>query len=271
MKKKRLIFIFCCFAFAAAFICGCSNGNIFSWSHDSGNGDYASLMSDGNTAMKDKNYKKAENYYHSAMNKKPDDKEAIYGYCSAVFADAVAPVFTDIVNTVISGSSQEELFEKLSPSKLQALEDALEKIVDKNNDLLSKVVDDDTVSYEDGMVDKNLNAAVSYLLYGVLQVINNPDTEVQEALEFYGDFEMNLDSIPRYDDPSVAPSVSNAVAELIGYVEKAYRCIERVSSDYGVSTSFIDDFRQNNANVIYALKSKGYPFSADIETDYRYR
>ncbi|MDR1194950.1 MAG: hypothetical protein LBL00_00560 [Endomicrobium sp.] len=265
MKKKRLIFIFCCFAFAVAFICGCSNGNIFSWAHDSGKGDYASLMSDGNAAMKDKNYKKAENYYQSAMNKKPDDKEAIYGYSSAVFADAVGPVFTDIVNTVISGSSAEELFDNLDYSKLKALEDALEKIVGKNNDLLSKIVDDDAVSYEDGMVDKNLNAAVSYLLYGVLQVINNPDADVQEALNFYGNFKMELDTIPRYDDPTIAPSVRNAIEELISYVEKAYRCIERVSSDYGVSTSFIDDVRTNNAYVIRALQLKRYHFSSDID------
>ncbi|MDR2426264.1 MAG: hypothetical protein LBD46_03675 [Endomicrobium sp.] len=256
MKKKKLIFIFCWFVFASVFLYGCGNGNIFSWAHNSGSGDYASLMSDGDAAMKDKNYKDAEKYYYGAMNKKPDDKEAIYGYCSAVFADAVNPIFTDIVNTIINEESGGKLFENLDRNKLTNLEDALEKVVGKNNDLLSKVVDDGDISYKEGMVDKNLNAAVSYLLYGVLQIINSPDPDIKNAIIFDNNFE--IDSIPDYNDQSASPAVRNAISELIAYVEKAYKCVERISSDYGIDTSLIEDVRKNNMNIREGLINKGY-------------
>src|SRR3989339_1366640 len=86
MRRKVLVVFF---PLIALLFAGCGKTNIFSWAHQSG-GDTSTtaLQSDALTALQDKDYAKALDYFLKILEQDPNNSEAIYGYSAAKLADA---------------------------------------------------------------------------------------------------------------------------------------------------------------------------------------
>ena len=120
--KKMLAIILCC-----TLLAGCGNGNVFSWAHNPGSGDFASLKSDGDAAMKNNDYSKAAEYYKAALEKNPNDADTALGYATAKFFEAVGSQYGDIINMFLNPGTgaADTLLGFLDDGTLQKLIDAL--------------------------------------------------------------------------------------------------------------------------------------------------
>ncbi|MDR1942498.1 MAG: hypothetical protein LBQ47_09255 [Endomicrobium sp.] len=134
MRKPQLFFVLCCFIFLAAFACGCGSGNIFSWAHNSGSGNYEDLMSDADSSMSKKDFAKAAQYYEKALDKQPYSNDAMKGYASALFNDAISDKIGDIINSVLQAdsASAESVFDIFQDRNVaEKLHEATDKMIDK--------------------------------------------------------------------------------------------------------------------------------------------
>ncbi|MBK8870018.1 MAG: hypothetical protein KBD85_04235 [Elusimicrobia bacterium] len=68
---------------AVILMTGCKNNNLFGGLHDEGSGDAESLVVDGNAALADKNYAKANDYFEKALAQDSRNAEALYGQAAA--------------------------------------------------------------------------------------------------------------------------------------------------------------------------------------------
>jgi len=86
---------------------GCGKGNLFSWAHNAGSGtSNASLTSDANTALQNKDYSKALSYYTKLLENNPNNSEAIYGYAVAKLGEQGLDI-ASLINNLINQSSNQ--------------------------------------------------------------------------------------------------------------------------------------------------------------------
>ncbi|MCL2144986.1 MAG: hypothetical protein FWH43_05815 [Endomicrobia bacterium] len=221
MNKSIFAAVVLCFCFLLA---SCSNGNLFSWAHKSGSGDYASLMSDGDAAMKSKDFSKAAKYYKQAIGKKPNDTDAIYGYSSAVIADVLGGKVADIY-AAASGNDGEDIQKIIDLLKNdQNIQNALEEIMQP--DMLPSILDEP----EEGLVDRNINAAIAYLLYGIMLVINDPSIrDIRDNFIVNSDYSVNIDIT--LDPISYALIVASLKGNLVPQIEEAIKCLDKITGN----------------------------------------
>jgi tetratricopeptide (TPR) repeat protein len=94
---------------------GCGKNNIFSWAHSAGsNSDSQALSSDAYSALQNKDFAKALEYYSKILESDPNNSEAIYGYSAAKLADSGIDIASLIANFVRQSNSAP--YNHLAPS-----------------------------------------------------------------------------------------------------------------------------------------------------------
>lgn len=90
--------LICCLLLGVS---GCGKSNIFSWAHSSGSDSSAvALSSDAYTALQNKDYAKALEYYQKMLESDPANSEAIYGAAAAELASAGLDIGSLVANLV---------------------------------------------------------------------------------------------------------------------------------------------------------------------------
>lgn len=241
MKKSLCYFIFA----GLLIFAGCGNSNMFSWAHDEGSGDYESLMIDAEAAMKDKSYAKAARYYAKAINKKPGDPSAIYGYSSAAVADATKSAYHEIINAVISdsGYSSVGLLSFLNIKETEKLQRALEDILRPN--MLPSIL-----NTAENKVDINLNASISYLLLAAVSIMNDPAIDLND-LNINADFSITVENAV-----SAAQAVKDAVnGYILPNLAKSQAALANISSEGGSVSS---ELKEEIDGLVQDINTKGY-------------
>lgn len=217
--KKMLAIILCC-----TLLAGCGNGNVFSWAHNPGSGDFASLKSDGDAAMKNNDFSKAAEYYKAALGKNPNDAETALAYATARLFEVINSQYGDIVNTFLSGggTSSDELLGFLTGDTIQKLADALYDSMG-------------TAGSEDGYLanaanqpgastDILINAAVTNILLGVAEFLTSV-APYQEYITLNSDFTVSFPlGVPT--DPDIIAALIAAIEKLIARIETALRWLQ---------------------------------------------
>jgi hypothetical protein len=88
---------------------GCGkNNNLFSFTHSAGSSsDAKALLSDAETALRDKDYDKAKEYFNKLLAADPDNAQAIYGEAAAELAAAGIDIATLVANLVKNNSGSD--------------------------------------------------------------------------------------------------------------------------------------------------------------------
>lgn len=94
-----------CF-FLVASISGCGKNNIFSWAHKPGSvATTESLASDGYTALSNKDYVKAMEYFAKILQAEPNNSEAIYYYSVASLANSGIDIASLVSNMITESAA----------------------------------------------------------------------------------------------------------------------------------------------------------------------
>lgn len=249
---------------------GCGKENIFSWAHKAGGSSSTeALTADGYTALRNKDYSKAIEYYSKILETDPANAEAIYGYSAATLADAGLDVSSLVANLVKQQSGAPE---RLAPSVAYAARGFAsssnllpQTIIDnlpKIKSAVKKVMDDGKLprivkGKADGKLDPdnpdvNLNLAFCLVLRAALNV--------QES----GTITLNSDySI-------TASNADLAVANDAGKdIVSAYHRILVVANKLKLgSDASINKINADVKAMFNDLKSKISGITVDIDHDY---
>jgi len=241
MKIKKNTRLYAAFFVSLLFIfSGCQNSNIFSWAHDEGTGDFASLKSDADTALANGNYAKAKDYYQKALAKNPKDTDTVMGYCSATFALAAHGMLPTFFNAVVNASGSQNALMSISAADRQKLLTVLGEIL--QSDKLPAIV---TVQGE-GSTDRNLNAAIAYLLYGILNVLNDP--VILQYIEISSNFDIsNIGGVSL--DSAQMQQILNKFNSTLNTLQAASDCLSRITAD----SSLVSTLSTNIKNIKKAL------------------
>jgi tetratricopeptide (TPR) repeat protein len=80
---------------------GCGQNNLFSFAHKAGgDSSTAALTSDANTALQNKDYTKALDYYTKILAADPSNSAAIYGFSAATLANSGLDIATLVSNLI---------------------------------------------------------------------------------------------------------------------------------------------------------------------------
>lgn len=166
---------------------GCSRSNIFGWAHSSGSVKTATaLSSDAYTALQNKDYAKAIDYYTQILNSDPGNSEAIYGYAVAQLGSAgidIASLITNMIQnqspsvshlapamaSLVSAAPGTNLLPSTILANKVAILAALNKILDPTK--LPKIAAgtaDGKIKPDDA--DVNVNLAFCYMLRAALRL-----------------------------------------------------------------------------------------------------
>ncbi|MCL2484892.1 MAG: hypothetical protein FWF00_02865 [Endomicrobia bacterium] len=239
---KKLICFLLCFCFAIVFT-GCDERNLFSWAHNPGSGDYESLMSDGQAAMNARKFGRAAGFFKKAIKIRPKSNEAIYAYASAVFADIIQPVFSEILTALISSntSSVESTLNNLQGPQGQKILEALKELTGPN--MLGQIINS-----QNGSVDQFLNIALLYILSGLLAALNDPDIQAIGNVILNGD--LSIDVV------GDIASIKDKLIAIFGPIYTAVKQCLAILASKGISndiTRAIDDNIDNIWNSVLAL------------------
>jgi len=172
---------------------GCSNFNLFSWTHKrGGDSSVPALMADAAVALDDEDYAEAIDLYEEILDKDSDNAEALYGLAQAILGEAGFSI-ADIIANLIEGDGDSDLFDSsnykiFSTSSGRRLRRAadfgedniipesidLDELLDATAEvivLLQQIVDgegDGSISPDN--VDVNINLALAYLLHAACLV-----------------------------------------------------------------------------------------------------
>ncbi|MCX5782538.1 MAG: hypothetical protein NT145_07575 [Elusimicrobia bacterium] len=117
MDKKLSAILLSLVFFAMFFLTGCGDNNIFGWSHKTGSGsNVSSLSSDAYSALQNKDYAKALEYYSKILESEPGNSEAIYGYSAAKLGDAGLDISSLVANLIQQQSAPSAAPSRLSPA-----------------------------------------------------------------------------------------------------------------------------------------------------------
>ncbi len=217
--KKIFYFIF--LLFLVLIILGCDNGNIFGWTHNKGsNKDTAALLADGDRALRDKDYKKAERYYREILERDPNNSLALYGLAQALAGQSgldFNSIVTNILNT--STSHGEPLIPNLSDlqrmyGSSQAMIDALEQIASGHADGSIKSND----------LDVNANLGVALVINAALGLLdtdrdgqmNGPNDLVNIDDKYNITLNKDINQLTDGEKTAILAQVEQAIVDIIG-------------------------------------------------------
>jgi tetratricopeptide (TPR) repeat protein len=143
-------------------------------------------MSLADSEMQNKDYKKATEYYKSAIKNKPGDKDAVMGYASAAMSDASVNIIDFAINNISNLDNpdllQNLMAEILSDDKVTRLDELLKELTN-NTAMFPSLFGGPTPPTD---VATNFNGALIYALAAVVSVREHiPDPN-----------KINLDTLP---------------------------------------------------------------------------
>jgi tetratricopeptide (TPR) repeat protein len=213
-------------------LAGCGKDNIFSWAHKAGgNSSTNALLSDANTALTNKDYDKALEYYLKIIESDPENAEAIYGYSAATLADAGLDIASLISNLIKdqagapsqlapaiayaarSGSNDTNILPQSIIDKLPTIKAAIDKILAEGK--LPKIVKggaDGSINPDNP--DVNLNLAFCLVLRAALHA--------QEcgAVQIDSDYGVTFNNPSTVDAQAIGEDIVSAYQRLLVVIEK---------------------------------------------------
>ena len=205
-------------------VSGCGKNNIFAWAHQAGSStDVNSLESDASSALTNKDYSAAKEYYLKILASDPNNSMAIYGYSTATLAQAGLDVGSLVANLISqSGSAPQRLApaiafaasssssgENLLPESIRARIAILKPAVDDVIPRLAKIVK----GQADGKIPKD-----------------NPDVNLNLGLCLVIRAAMTLDSLVVFDTNYKASINSGLTHDQVQ--SAAHSAAEDISSAY---------------------------------------
>lgn len=134
---------------------GCKNNNLFGGMRKEGSGNTATVMSDAQAALANKEFNNALAYFEKVLAKDPNNAEALYGAAAASFGSAgldLGQLLANIVNTQQNAAPSGSLSDALMSARVAA---GASVSVDANSILYNLNLE--------GMRN-NLNKTICYLL-----------------------------------------------------------------------------------------------------------
>jgi tetratricopeptide (TPR) repeat protein len=250
-------------------LCGCGKANIFSWAHQSGSSsDSQALSSDAYTALRDKDYTKALEYYQKILEQDPESAEAIYGYAAAELANAGIDIAGLVANLVKETAPTRNLAPSIAyasnafPSPTNILPDNILNNLQKTKEALDRVMDNGRLpkivrGQADGKIDPenpdvNLNLAFCLVLRAAILV------QQSGAITLNSDYSVTINTVDMNVANEAGKDIVSAYHRLLIVYEKlnlgSDSTITRIKDD--VNTLFSD------------LKSKVPGITVDINHDY---
>ncbi|HBU69830.1 MAG TPA: hypothetical protein DEE98_05540 [Elusimicrobia bacterium] len=264
MRRKVLVVFF---PLIALLFAGCGKTNIFSWAHQSG-GDTSTtaLQSDALTALQDKDYAKALDYFLKILEQDPNNSEAIYGYSAAKLADAGLDLGDLIASLIkqqssaparlapaLESAASASLASNLLPSTIIANLTKIKIAIDAVIPRLSRI----SRGSADGKInadnpDVNLNLAFCYVLRAAIKV------QESGAISFDTDYKVTVNTA----DTALANDVAKDIAI-------AYHRMLLVAENLNLTSgSAISGIKSDVNSLFDDLKSKISGITVDINHDY---
>ena len=279
MKRSARHYLLSCTCLLLVFSMTYSKGNIFGWTHQAGsNNNVQAMTSDGYTALRDKDYTKALEYFSKALESDPNNSQAIYGYSSAVLANAGLDVAGLIANLVSSNGSPAPSYDglahsiasaskgALSPSQSNILPEAILNNIDKIRAAVNKVFDvahlqNIANGIADGTIDPknadvNLNLAFCLILRAAVSL--------NDIVEIDSSYTVSLKNVTGHE----------IILEQAGEdIVSAYHRLLLVAESLNLAdSSAISKIKEDTELLFNDYKSKladdGINIQADINVDY---
>lgn len=238
----RIAVFAACFA-AILLASGCGKGNIFSWAHKPGSVTTTeSLSSDAYSALLNKDYAKAMEYYAKILQADPNNSEAIYGYSVANLANsgidiaslisnmvsenAAAPTrLSPAISSLVFAAPGSNLLPATIISNRVSIHIAVNEVLATN--LLPKIVQ----GRADGKIkpdsaDVNINVAFCLVLRAALRL--------NDLVEFDTDYNATI-------KPGVSQAaLSDAARASLMDIASAYQRIKLIAAKFNKKTSMSD-------------------------------
>lgn len=269
--RRRCLTVIICLN--SVLLTACSKGNIFSWTHSSGSGsNVQSLTSDAYTALRDKDYGKALEYFSKILESDPNNAEAIYGYSVAQLAESGLDISTIVSNLVSSGGNNSSSISGLATaisrvsgssglSSTNILPGTILANLEKIKSAVNKVLEDKYLikiarGKADGKIapdnpDLNLNLAFCFILRSAMNL--------NDKIKFTSDYEVEV------EDASDQIAINDAAKDIV----RAYHRLLAVISKLNLSGSdaIITRIRDDVKKLFDDYKAK-LNIDADINADY---
>ncbi|MFH1369544.1 MAG: hypothetical protein ABII64_10530 [Elusimicrobiota bacterium] len=272
-RFTRLLVATACFGMLIL-ITGCGRNNIFSWAHSSGSvTTIDSLSSDAYTALVNKDYVKAMEYYAKILQTDPNNSEAIYGYSVATLANSgldIASLISNMISETPSAPSRlapaisslvyaspgNNLLPDTIINNRANINAAINVVLASN--LLPKIVKglaDGKIKYDSA--DVNINIAFCLMLRSALRL--------NSLVEFGTDYDVGT-------IPSVDAAFKSAARESMKDIASAYLRIQVILAKMKNNTTISninDDFTTLFNNFKTALAENGVDVTdISLGTDY---
>lgn len=273
MKKLLCRYLLMGVSISLVLLTACSKGNIFSWTHSSGSGsNVQSLSSDAYTALRDKDYGKALEYFSKILESDPNNSEAIYGYSVAQLAESGLDISTIVSNLVSSGGTPSSAITGLataisqvsgssSLSSTNILPGTVLANLEKIKTAVNKVLGDKYLlkiarGKADGKIapdnpDLNLNLAFCFILRAAMNL--------NDKIKFTSDYEVEV------ENTSDQIALNDAAKDIVRAYHRLLAVINKLnlSGSNAIITRIRDDV--NKLFINYKAKLS---VDADISVDY---
>ncbi len=273
MNKKLSAFLLSLVFFASFFLTGCGENNIFGWSHKAGSGsNVSSLASDAYSALQNKDYAKALEFYSKILESESGNSEAIYGYSAAKLGEAGLDISSLIANLIQQQSAPSSAPSRLSPSiaelakapylsasQSSMLPDTVKQKIDKIsaavNDILSnkyllKIIrgqGDGSISPDNP--DVNINIAFCLVLRAAITAYN-------AGIDFQNDYSQS--------GATDTPEIRSAAKDLVS----AYHRLLVVISKLNLSSDAAIANIKSDIQSLYDSLPAGTKSAVDLNYDY---
>jgi hypothetical protein len=268
MNRKVELTLLLLVCFVCSGLSGCGKGNLFSWAHSSGsNTSVDALSSDAHTALADKDYAKALEYYSKILEGNPNNSEAIYGYSVASLADAGLDVSTLVANLITQthAAPARNLAESISyiahtPSSVNILPDTIIAQLPKMKAAVDNVLADSKLKLivkgqGDGKIapddpDINLNLALCLVLRAAMTAYG--------AIEFDTSYNVTVTN----SDPNIAKSAGKDI------ISAYHRLLVVIQKLHLADTGTIGNIREDVRTLFNRLSANITGLDLNIDTDY---
>jgi len=240
---------------------GCGDTNFFSWVHKSGSDDSQSaLKADGEKALIDKDYSRAEEYFTKVLESNPKDSVARYGRAQAAYGAAgislskiLSSALEDLKDNSISSpyldphlTSCYDLAKRsqsAAPDNLIPISIDLQKLYSANAGVildLKYIADgnaDGVIPYDDP--DVNINLAIAMTLQAALFVLDsdgdgNVDDDSDDIIQVNDNYEITINgdgTVPDAQKTSVKNQAKRALIYVVGDTKAETITGETLDSD----------------------------------------
>jgi tetratricopeptide (TPR) repeat protein len=228
MKKLSCLVLF---AVVVGLMSGCTNSNIFSWSHSKGKSDSKEvLLVDAQASLNDGDYAEAIEYYNDILDKDPDNSEALYGLAAAEMKNSGLDI-ADLMLKFMEEGENEEM--PLLSVDLLSIEAGTAAAIDSLEKIASGLGDGDIPADD---FDVNLNLGIAKTLHAASSLINW--AEASGVVDIKENYDVEIDS---NRDTANDPVLKAKLQETKEEIESALANIEVAMASSGEGVSDIKD------------------------------